>query len=349
MNLLETHLAKLDAEQDSSKRLTQMIYMWRDGLPLLFHSVLLQEPQKSLAYLNEFLKMSGLDSLVSLRTKKVFLTVSGFRIPMAGGKTILHLASEHSKEEIVHFLLNQGFPSLPDDYEMLPEDFCESEEIRALFEAVGRQISETRGVKRMNAVKKQLAEKPTADTFREPFLDCYNSPKLSLPTVNDVSAESLENGNVFVIRNFLTESDRSVILDLYRKHLNEDNQAPNTMSKKGYSLRATKLETMGYHMSRALNPFSRFLNLPESQYPEIAHGFFVSYDAEAETLEKHRDGGFWTANICLKATNCQQLLEFETDTLKMEEGMLVLHKGSVPHAVTGTCPGERVNLIFWFY
>lgn len=349
MNLLETHLTNLRTEEVSEKRQTQMIYMWKDGIPLLFHSVLLEEETLSVKYLEEFYRTLGMDALVSLRTKKVFLMVSGFRIPMAGGKTVLHLATEHCKEEVIKYLIDIGFPSLPDEYEMLPEDFCESEESKVLFEQAGREVSANRGEKRRMAILKQLAEKPTADTFREPFLDCYESPKLSLPNIHDVIAESIEQNKVFVIRNFLSKTDRVTLLNLYREHLRSDNQAPNTMSKKGYSLRGTKLETLGYTMTRALNPYAKVLQLPESQYPEIAHGFFVSYDPDVESLDKHRDGGFWTANLCLKVENCQQVLEFETDTLKMEEGMLVLHKGSVAHAVTGNCPGERVNLVFWFY
>lgn len=349
MDVLHTHLMKLREETDAESRLSQMIYMWRDGLPILFHSILLEESSISLRHLREFYNAVGLDSLQSLRTKKVFLTVSGFRIPMAGGRTLLHLAIEHAKEEIVEFLLTIGFESLPDDYHLLPEDLCDAEEIKTLLVQYNRSIASDKNARRMEAIKLQMKERPTADTFREPFVKHYDCPEISLPPIETLQVESLENGSVKVIRNFLTRDMREVILGLYESNKSPSNCMPNTMSKKGYSLRATKLETLGYSMSKALNPFAKLLSLPESKYPEIAHAFFVSYDSEAETLDKHRDGGFWTANLCLKAEDCDQLLEFDNEKLKMEEGMLVLHKGSVPHAVTGTCKGERVNLIFWFY
>ena len=326
-----------------------MIYMWKDGLPILFHSLILEEPARYMKYIQEFYTQYGLDALVSLRTKKVFMSLGGIRIPMAGGRTLLHLAVEHQKDDAVEYMLQIQFPSLEDDGKILPEDISTSDSIRAFLNSHNRNRSVDAVEKIKNSYKKLLAEKPTPDTFREPFLTCYNSPFMTLPSVEDVEVESYENGNVFVIRNFLSEVKRDTILNLYKTHLASAKQKPNTMSKKGYSLRGTELETFGYHFSKTLNRFASVLNVPESEHPEIAHAFFVSYDPQAETLDKHRDGGFWTANLCLKAENCEQLLEFETDSLKMEEGMLVLHKGSVLHAVTGSCPGERVNLVFWFY
>ena len=349
MNLLETHLSTLRSESSQTARLSQMIYMWRDGLPVLFHSCIAEDSAIYLAHVQEFLKCCGVETLASLRSKKVFLTVSGFRVPMAGGRTLLHYLVEHEKEDAVKLLLENGFPSLPDDYDVRPEDLSNCESMKALLKSYGLERSSDANAKVTKAIKRLLEEKPTPDTFREPFLTCYNSPFVTLPSLVDLEVESYENGNVFVIRNFLSEMKRDTILNLYKTHLATAKQKPNTMSKKGYSLRGTELETFGYHMSRALNKFARLLNVPESEHPEIAHAFFVSYDPQAETLDKHRDGGFWTANLCLKAENCEQLLEFENDSLKMEEGMLVLHKGSVLHAVTGSCPGERVNLIFWFY
>lgn len=349
MNILQNHLAQLKSELSQAARLSQMIYMWRDGLPVLFHSCIVEDPSIYMNHIQEFLTCCGVETLASLRTKKVFLTVSGFRVPMAGGRTLLHYMVEHEKDDAVKLLLENGFPSLPDDYDVRPEDLSSSESTQALLKSYGLERPANANAKLTAAIKKLMEEKPTADTFREPFLDCYPSPSLQIPTVDTVVSQSMEHGSVFVIQNFLTEEMRSTILDLYRSNLSSCNQAPNTMSKKGYSLRPTKLETFGYHMSKALNPFAKILGVPESAHPEIAHAFFVSYDSEAETLDKHRDGGFWTANLCLKADRCTQLLEFDTDTLKMEEGMLVLHKGCVPHAVTGSCAGERVNLIFWFY
>lgn len=349
MSILQTHLNQLQSEASQSERLSQMIYMWRDGLPILFHSCIVEDSSLYLKHIQEFLTWCGVETLASLRSKKVFMTVSGFRVPMAGGRTLLHYAVEHEKEDAVKLLLENNFPSLPDDYDVRPEDLSCTDSMNHLLKEYGLERSSDSNAKRSRAVKKLLEEKPTADTFREPFLDCYPCPAVELPSVKDVKAESLEDGSVFVIRNFLTEDMRSMLLDLYRANLSATNQAPNTMSKKGYSLRPTKLETLGYHMSKALNPYAKILGVPESAHPEIAHAFFVSYDPQAETLDKHRDGGFWTANLCLKAVDCNQLLEFENDTLKMEEGMLVLHKGCVSHAVTGTCAGERVNLIFWFY
>ncbi len=349
MNVLQTHLTHLRNESSPEKRLSQMIYMWQDGIPILGHSCILEDATIHLKYLEVFLTTCGLQSLVSLRTKKVFLNVCGIRVPMAGGRTLLHLVVEHEKEEAVQRLLEAGFPSLPDDYGVLPEDLNTSEEIQALLRKYNRIRSPNAVEKVKESFKQLLAEKPTADTFREPFLDCYRCPPLEIPAVDSIQAEPLENGSVFVIRNFLSESMRTTLLELYRTHLSSSNRAPNSMSKKGYSLRPTKLETLGYHMSRALNPYAKILGVPLSQYPEIAHGFFVSYEPGSETLEKHRDGGFWTANLCLKADDCDQRLDFETESLKMEEGMLVLHKGCVPHAVSGSCNGARVNLIFWFY
>ena len=349
MNILQNHLHQLQNEPNQASRLSQMIYMWTDGIPVLFHSCIVEEPSIYMKHLQEFLNCCGLQTLVSLQTKKVFMMVSGFRVPMAGGRTLLHYAVEHEKDDAVKLLLENGFPSLPDDYDVNPEDLSSNESTQEILNSYGIYRSENTDRKRIQAIRKLMEERPNADTFREAFLTCYPSPTLNLPSIEDVRAEPMENGSVFVIRNFLTEGMRSTMLDLYKQNVSTKNQAPNTMSKKGYSLRSTKLETLGYDMSKALNPYAKILGVPESKYPEIAHAFFVSYDAEAETLEKHRDGGFWTANLCLKAENCQQLLEFEKDTLKMEEGMLVLHKGCVQHSVTGTCAGARVNLIFWFY
>ena len=351
MELLQHHLENLHKETDPKNRFSQMIYMCRDGLPLLFHSVLLEDSSRYMLYIREFYEKFGLDALVSLRTKKIFMTVSGFRIPMVGGRTLLHFAVEHQKEDVVKELLDYNFPSIDDDTDILPEDLSTSDMIRELLNQHNRIQSQGAKEKIRESYKKLLQEKPTADTFREPFLTCYASPHLPSPVPNPDESKTIsyENGNVLVIKNFLTKKNCNFMVDLYRKHLSKNNRMPNTMSKKGYSLRPTELETFGYNMSKSLNPFAKLLNLPESEYPEIAHAFFVSYDPSAETLEKHMDGGFWTANLCLKAENCNQLLEFEHDSLKMEEGMLILHKGSVLHAVTGSCPGERINLVFWFY
>ena len=332
MDVLFTHLQQLQEEKNREARLQQMTYMWRDGLPILFHSILIEEEDISLQHLNEFISVLGLDALLSLRTKKVFMTVGGFRIPMAGKRTALHIAVEHGKSEVVAFLKEKQFPSVEDEYGILPEDLDT------------HSSSPHRNTKILQAVQKQLAEKPSADSFREPFLQSYPSYPLSFHSVEPVFEK-----DIVLFPNFLTSDTRELLIDLYRFYKSNTNIAPNTMSKKGYSLRGTRLETLGYDLSKKLGPFAKYLGLPEPTYPEIAHAFFVSYDKDASTLDKHRDGGFWTANLCLKSENCDQDLVFGERRLKMEEGLLVLHKGCVEHSVEGTCEGERINLVLWFY
>lgn len=135
----EALLAALQTVTDPTERAALLTERLSDGIPGLFHCIILLPATEHVPLLQE-LDISCIGPLRS--TDSAVLLSAMMRIPLPGGRTALHVAAEHNAVEAATWLLSHSFVdaaggagTLADNYGVLPQHLVTSDELRQLFAA----------------------------------------------------------------------------------------------------------------------------------------------------------------------------------------------------------------------